>query len=85
MRKILSIVFLGLFAIANAQDFKTQSIKITKEGVVNPRDYKPDFNASIKNVEMPSPDGDSYKSFLISLTKSDKSGSCCILIVAVPL
>jgi hypothetical protein len=65
MRKVLSIVFGVLFVVANAQDFKSQNIKITKEGVVNPRDYTPDFNASIKNVEMPSPDGDSYKSFLM--------------------
>lgn len=65
MRKILSVVFGVLFVFANAQDFKSQRIKITKEGVVYPRDYSPDFNASIKNVEMPSPDGDSYKSFLM--------------------
>ena len=65
MRKILSVVFGVLFVFANAQDFKSQRIKITKEGVVNPKDYQPDFNASIKNVEMPSPDGDSYKSFLM--------------------
>ncbi len=54
-----------LFVLTNAQDFKSQNIKITKEGVVNPRDYRPDFNATIKNIEMPSPDGDSYKSFLM--------------------
>jgi hypothetical protein len=65
MRKVLLVVFGVMFVFTNAQDFKSQKFIIKKEGTVNPRDFVPDFNASIKNVEMPSPDGDSYKSFLM--------------------
>ena len=64
MRKIFTIVFGVLFISATAQDFKAKQFAIKKEGTVNPRNYKPDFNPSIKNVEMPNPDGDSYKDFL---------------------
>ena len=65
MRKVFLVVFGVFFAFANAQDFKSKKLTLKKEGVVNPRDYTPDFNASVKNVEMPSPDGDSYKAFLM--------------------
>ncbi len=42
-----------------------KSYTITKSHTFVPKEAKPDFNAQLKNIEAPSPDGDSYRSFLM--------------------
>ncbi|MCT4623215.1 MAG: hypothetical protein N4A46_06290, partial [Schleiferiaceae bacterium] len=66
MRKLFIATFMALVAITNAQDFKKNSFTIQREAVVDPKEAKPDFNAGIKRIEMPHPDGDSYKDFIAS-------------------
>lgn len=43
----------------------SKTFTIKKSHSVNPRAVQPDFNAQLKSLEAPSPDGDSYRSFLM--------------------
>ena len=66
MRMTKHYIFLfGLFTLSlGAQDFRSDDFKIKKVGTVNPTNFTPDFDAGIKQMEMPVPGGDSYKDFL---------------------
>jgi len=65
MKKYYIFLFSLSLSTLSAQSYKTNNFTITKVGVVYPANIQAGFNAIIKNVEAPSPDGDSYKSFLM--------------------
>ena len=65
MRRIIILVFSVLFFNTWSQTFNTNKISVPKTKTVFPSEYQPDFNASIYSIEAPTPDGDSYRSFIL--------------------
>ncbi len=65
MKKYYIFLFSISFGFLSAQSYKTNSFTINKVGVVHPMQMEADYNATIKNIEAPLPDGDTYKSFLM--------------------
>ena len=67
MKRFTGIFFLLALALhlGGQTNFNSQSFTIRKSHTFSPRDAKPDFNAQLRSLEAPSPDGDSYKSFLM--------------------
>lgn len=65
MRKVLNIVLAVACFTLTAQDYKVNKINGTRVGTVDPSSFVPDYNAQIRGQEMPNPDGDSYKDFLM--------------------
>lgn len=58
------LVFLTLGLSAQVE-LESRSFPIRKSHSVDPRTIEPDFNAQLKSLEAPSPDGNSYRSFLM--------------------
>jgi hypothetical protein len=52
-------------SVLQGQTHKAQHFKIERTRTVDPLFVEPAFHAEIKHVEAPSPDGDSYRSFLL--------------------
>ena len=67
MKISLLTLFLILlsFIVFGQTEYKNTSHPIRKIHVFDPMTSETDFNASLRNMEAPSPDGDSYKSFLM--------------------
>lgn len=66
MKIRLLIAAMLLFSLAKAQTtYQTQTIKSGKVEIIKPREATADFNAQLINLEAPTPNGTSYKSFLM--------------------
>ena len=67
VKKLLPITILCLtISLGMAQTtYKQHQISIKKSHTFKPSTAKPDFNAKLLNMEAPSPDGDSYRAFLM--------------------
>ncbi len=62
----LAVILCFGFSTMLAQTSYTRSeVKIKRSHTVEASDIKDDFNAVLRNLEAPSPDGDSYRSFLM--------------------
>lgn len=67
---MLRILYLSFFVclsigLFGQTQFTGKSYTVKKSHTFVPKEAKPDFNAQIKNLEAPTPDGDSYRSFLM--------------------
>lgn len=71
---VFCCILLSLSTCVYSQtDYKKLKLDIPKKLTNNPRDIKPGFNAEIKNIELPVPSGDSYRSFLLKQKAIAKS------------
>lgn len=71
------LLFIFFFSFSNSiyaqTEYKTIQLEVQKKLTNNPRDIKPEFNADIKNIELPVPSGESYRSFLLRQKAKAKS------------
>ena len=63
--RLLIVLTLTFMSIHAQTTFKKHIIKSGNVEIINPRDAKYDYNPILINLEAPSPDGDSYRSFLM--------------------
>jgi len=62
---LLTLLTASSIALAAQTTFKKHTITSEKVQVIDPKQSVNDFQAQLINLEMPSPDGDSYRSFLM--------------------
>lgn len=66
MRRIIRLAIFMFPAFMLAQtSYQRHEITSNRMELVNPREFTPDFNAQLYNLEAPVPDGNSYRSFLM--------------------
>lgn len=55
----------SLTTVYSQTDYRTKQFDISKRLTNDPKQIQPGFNAEIKNIELPTPNGESYRSFLL--------------------
>lgn len=72
MKKLLFIFF--TFTLVNTMFTQVQkSYKVEKNKTITPKNIKQDFHVNLYNLEEPSPNGNSYRSFLLRQKAKSKS------------
>jgi hypothetical protein len=63
---LVTLLFsLSSVLVAQTTTYDATNFSVERTGRFNPKTLSPDFNVSLKNIEAPNPNGDSYKDFLL--------------------